>query len=323
MENFEIIDAHIHMAKTLEEEINWWKIPGRGIRERWASPEGSAARMDRYGISKMVVLVILPSFSRPSLAEKGRIETLPEKERREGENKFVQQFSPIIRDRNEWVCQTGQRFPRLIPFICMAKDLGDSKAMVEELTLRFKQGARGVKLHPGMHCFYPNDQEFWPMYEKCQELGLPVLADSGPWDVPRILAGSTAHLHQKQKDYGEPNNFEKVLKDFPRLTLVLAHLGSAWWDERVELAQKYPNVYFDISQGFCAPDHAPHAPHRGLAEEDAVRIMRKIGIERIMFGTDGPSVLIEPQMQSFLRLPLNDEEKRMLLAENAKRILNI
>ena len=34
MENLEIIDAHIHMAKTLEEEINWWKIPGRGIRER-------------------------------------------------------------------------------------------------------------------------------------------------------------------------------------------------------------------------------------------------------------------------------------------------
>ena len=161
------------------------------------------------------------------------------------------------------------------------------------------------------------------MYEKCQELGLPVLADSGPWDVPRILVGPASHLHQKRKDYGEPKNFEEVLKDFPKLTLVLAHFGSAWWDVRVELAQKYPNVYFDISQGFCAPDHTPHAPHRGLAEEDAVRIMRKIGIERIMFGTDGPAVPIEPQMQSFLRLPLNDEEKRMILAENAKRILNI
>ena len=94
-------------------------------------------------------------------------------------------------------------------------------------------------------------------------------------------------------------------------------------DVRVELAQKYPNVYFDISQGFCAPDHIPHAPHRGLAEEDAVRIMRKIGIERIMFGTDGPAVQFEPQMQSFLRLSLSDEERRMILVENAKRILNI
>lgn len=29
MENFEIIDAHVHMAKTLEEEINWRKTPIR------------------------------------------------------------------------------------------------------------------------------------------------------------------------------------------------------------------------------------------------------------------------------------------------------
>ncbi len=323
MENFEIIDAHIHMAKTLEEEINWWKIPGRGIRERWASPEASAARMDRNGISKMVVLVILPTFLRPSLAEKGRIEALPEKEFREGESKFVQQLSPIIRDRNEWVCQVGKKNPRLIPYICMAKDLGDSKAMVDELTLRYKQGARGVKLHPGMHAFYPDDQEFWPMYAKCQELGLPVLSDSGPWDRPRILVGSAAHIHQKRKDYGEPKNFEKVLKDFPKLTLVMAHLGSAWWDVRVELAQKYPNLYFDFSQGFAAPDHIPHAPHRALAEEDAIRIMRKIGIGRIMFGTDGPAVPIEPQMEAFLRMPLTDDERRMILAENAKRILKI
>ncbi len=321
MENFEVIDAHIHMAKSLEEEINWWRVPGRSIHDRWGSPEGSVAYMERNGISKMVVLVILPSFSRPSLAEKERLEGLAEKERREGENKFVQQFSPIIRDRNQWVCQVSQRFPRLIPFVCMAKDLGDSKAIVEELTLRFGQGAKGVKLHPGMHCFYPNDRELWPMYQQCQQLGLPVLADSGPWDVPRVIVGAASHLHQPRKDYGEPNNFEEVLRDFPRLTLVLAHLGSAWWDERVELALKYPNVYFDISQGFAAPDRM--RSHRGLPEEDAVRIMRKIGIERIMFGTDGPAAPIEPQREQFFRLPLEDEEKRMILAENAKRILNI
>lgn len=323
MGEFEIIDAHIHMAKTLEEEINWWKIPGRSIYQRWAWPEGSIAHMDRNGISKMVVLVILPTFSRPPLAEKERNEALPEKERREGENKFIQQLSPIIRDRNEWICKTAQLFPRLIPYVCMAKDLGDSKAMVEELTVRYKQGARGVKMHPGMHCFYPDDQEFWPMYAKCQELGLPIISDSGPWNRPRILVGSAAHIHEKRKDYGEPKNFEKVLKDFPKLTLVLAHLGSAWWDERVELAQKYPNVYFDISQGFAAPDHVPHASHRALAEEDAVRIMRKIGTERILFGTDGPAVPIEPQMEAFLRMPLTEAERQMILAENAERILKI
>lgn len=161
------------------------------------------------------------------------------------------------------------------------------------------------------------------MYEKCQEFGLPIVADSGPWERPRILVGSAAHIHQSRKDYGEPQNFEKVLQAFPKLTLIMAHLGSAWWDERVELAQKYPNLYFDISQGFSAPDHIPASPHRALAEEDAIRIMRKIGIERIMFGTDGPAATLEPQMESLLRMPLRDVEKQMILAENAKKIMKI
>ncbi|HUU65167.1 MAG TPA: amidohydrolase family protein, partial [Dehalococcoidales bacterium] len=121
----------------------------------------------------------------------------------------------------------------------------------------------------------------------------------------------------------EPKNFARVLEAFPRLTVILAHLGSAWWDERVELAQKYPNVYFDTSQGFSATDRIPHSPHRGLAEEDVVRVFRKIGVERIMFGTDFPAISPQPQLEQLLRIPLTDEEKRMILSENAKRILHI
>jgi predicted TIM-barrel fold metal-dependent hydrolase len=64
-------------------------------------------------------------------------------------------------------------------------------------------------------------------------------------------------------------------------------------------------------------------PHRGLAEEDAVRIIRKIGVERIMFGSDGPALDRMPQLEQILRIPLNNQEKRMILSENAKRILHI
>lgn len=153
------------------------------------------------------------------------------------------------------------------------------------------------------------------------------MADSGPWPTQHTLAEYPAFLSAtaktKASDYGEPKNFAKVAEAFPRLTLILAHLGSAWWDERVELGQRYPNVYFDTAQGFSAPDRIPYSPHRGLAEEDVPRIFRKIGVERILFGTDFAAVAPQPQLEQILRLPLTDREKQMVLAGNAKRLLRL
>ena len=199
--------------------------------------------------------------------------------------------------------------------------------MVDEVTLRFHQGAKGVKFHPGMFSFFPTDERYWPVYEKCQELGLPIVSDSGPYPHSPVLASYPMPIIEKNYvktvDYAEPKNFTGVLEAFPRLTIVLAHLGSAWWDERIELAQKYPNVFFDTSQAFSASDMLPITPRRSLAEEDAVRVMRKVGVDRIMFGSDFCPIPTQPQLEQILRLELTDEEKRLILSENAKRILKL
>jgi predicted TIM-barrel fold metal-dependent hydrolase len=158
-------------------------------------------------------------------------------------------------------------------------------------------------------------------------MGLPLLADSGAWPTPHVLVEFPSPVvvvaQQDVIDYAEPKNWAKVAETFPRLKIVLAHLGSAWWDERVELAQKYPNIYFDTSQGFAAPDRIPYSTYRGLAEADVPRIFRKIGMDRILFGTDFPALAPQPQLEQMIRLPLTDEEKQKVLAGNAKRVYNI
>ena len=325
MDDFEIIDAHVHLARSLEEETDSWIYPGLRARDRWATPEKAVEYMGRNGISKMVVLILITPMYRAHLEEKAKLLELPDEQQHNEARRIGQQAGPLIREMNQWGCEMSRRFPRLIPFICISNDLGDAEAILEEVVLRASQGAKGVKLHPGIFSVFPDDEELWPMYQKCQEMELPVLADSGPWPTSNVLTTYRLSypMSQSNRDYGEPNNFARVLEAFPRLTLILAHLGDAWWDERVELAQKYPNVYFDTSRGFSSPDRIPASPHRRLAEEDTVRIMRKIGVERIMFGTDSPGNTPEPQLEQLLRLPLNDEEKRMILSENAKRILHI
>jgi len=327
MDDFEIIDTHGHMVRTLEEEVNYFVVPGRRACNRYATPEKAIEYMDRNGISKMVFLTLIPRQYRGPLVAKAKLAGLPEAQRRKEEKKIAEQIGPLMREINEWGCQVGKRFPRLFPFSSISRELGDAKAIAREVELRASQGAKGIKLHPGMFSHFPDDEEMWPAYEKCQALGLPIVADSGLWPAPHVLVEFPSPVvtseQQAVVDYAEPKNWARVLEAFPRLTAVLAHLGAAWWDERVELAQKYPNVYFDTAQGFAAPDRVPYCPHRGLAEGDAVRIFRKIGVERILFGTDFPGIPPQPQLEQILRLPLTDKEKRLILAENAKRILHI
>jgi predicted TIM-barrel fold metal-dependent hydrolase len=327
MADFEIIDAHIHLARTLDEESNYWLFPGRRSCDRYGTPEKAVEYMEREGISRMVYMVLIPRQYRGPLIEKNKLTSLPEKQRREEEKKISEKVAPKMREMNEWGCEVARRFPQLVPFICISPELGGAEGMVKEVELRASQGAKGIKLHPGMFAFFPYDEVMFPAYEKCQELGLPVLADSGAWPTPHVLSEypSPVLLMEGQTgvQYGEPANWAKAAEAFPRLTIVMAHLGSAWWDERVELAQKYPNIYFDTSQGFSAPDRIPYSPHRGLAEMDVPRIFRKIGMDRILFGTDFPALAPQPQVEQIMRLPLTDEEKQKVLAGNAKRVYRI
>ncbi len=327
MADFEIIDAHTHLARTPEEERNWWLLPGRRACDRYGAPEKAVEYMKREGISKMVVLTLIPRQDRGPLVEKAKLASLPEKQRREQEKKIGEQVAPKMREMNEWGCELSKRFPQMVSFSCISPDMGGAQEIVKEVELRASQGAKGIKLHPGMFCFFPDDEVMFPAYEKCQELGLPVLADSATWPTPHVLTVFPSPVAMTVQydviDYGEPKNWARVAETFPRLSIVLAHLGSAWWDERVEMAQKYPNIYFDTSQGFSAPDRIPYSAHRGLAEADVPRIFRKIGTDRILFGTDFPALEPQPQIEQLIRMPLTDEEKRMILAENAKRVLRL
>jgi len=324
MDDFEIIDVHTHLARSISEEEKRMTIPGRRRRDRWATPETAISFMDWEGISKAVVLHLPPLPTRELRMEAER-EKLPQLNRSQQHKlqKITQDTGSIVREFNQWGCEVGNSFPRLIPFICLAPNLGDSEGMVKELTKGVEQGAKGIKLHPGVFYFFPDDQKLWPVYQKCQELGLPIIADSAPWPGFHTLTAYRMQVPGTTIQYGEPQNFAKVLDKFSDLILILAHLGSAWWDERVELAIKYPNVYFDTAQGFQSPDQIPYHPRRGLAEEDAVRIIRKIGVERVMFGSDGPAHDRLPQLEQLLRLSLSDQEKQLILSGNAKRLLHL
>jgi predicted TIM-barrel fold metal-dependent hydrolase len=319
-EEFEIIDAHVHLHRNVTQEKQSFFIPGRRDRDRWGNAESIIAYMDREGISKTVCLNLFPTEPmRDFLMSKIPAED-QEKSSESVKAQVEKELASRLRRHNEWLCAVSMENPRIVAGIGIQKLLTPEE-MVEEVEARAAQGAKTVKLLPGMFRHFPNDRAFWPLYEKCQEIGMPVTLDSG----------TLGELSPEGVYYGEPANFVEVLESFPKLTVVMCHLASAFWDQRVEMAQRFSNLFFDMSGSFNRPPNGEwmlepiiaRDAHRACAEEDAVRIIRKVGVARIMWGTDGPAVMARSGIEQVLRLDLTDEEKRKILAQNAKRIYEI
>ncbi len=94
---------------------------------------------------------------------------------------------------------------------------------------------KGVKLHPSVG-WYPNEPCAYRVYEKCRELGLPVLIHSGP-EIPP--------MYQK---YADPVFFDEIATDFfPDLKIIMAHAGMSEWEEAALLGGSNPNLYFDFA----------------------------------------------------------------------------
>jgi predicted TIM-barrel fold metal-dependent hydrolase len=309
--DLDIIDAHVHMYRSLGLEKQNVQDPGRRDRDRWGNPDAITAFMDREGISKIVCLPNFPTRQMRQTLVAQIPADRPAAELEAARTGVEDELRGRVRRQNEWLTQLATTNPRLVPAVGVQK-LFSPAEMEEEVRLRASQGARTVKLLPGFYFEYPNDPAFWPMYRAAEELGLAITSDTG-----------TLGLQESGECYGEPVRFAAVLQSFPRLKIVMAHFPSAFWDERVELAQQFPNLYFDLSGSFDAPHMEVRDEHRALNIADAERVLRKVGVQRFMFGSDGPRFKFQPALEQILALRLSTDEKRAILADNARRIYGI
>src|SRR6202451_1529137 len=53
------------------------------------------------------------------------------------------------------------------------------EAAVEEVTQIAAAGLRGVKFHPSLQAFAPDDPAYWPIFAECERLGLLSLFPTG------------------------------------------------------------------------------------------------------------------------------------------------
>ncbi len=119
--------------------------------------------------------------------------------------------------------------------------------------------------------------------------------------------------------WAEPASFANLVRAFPDLVQILAHLGGGTWRHTAGFASSFKSVFFDLSE-IIAWVGAPKAPSR----EDLARLILSIGPERVMLGTDFPWYELAHTAELVLDLPLlTEDQKTAILGANAARILRI
>ncbi len=296
MPDYPVIDAHIHTYRT--EAMGWQAQQGAGQSGHAGTVEeylGLMADDDGGGIEMAVMVNMTPvADMRDAMTSRGSTE-----------EEASAQAIERLRRRNVWTCEVAREKKQLLPYVSVDPSMGEEGA-VAEVKARVEEGARGIKLHPANQRYMPTDRRLWPLYEEAERLELPIISHSG------------VHFDPDAPPYARPGNFREVLDSFPRLTLVLAHLGQGFLDDSFAMAERYPNLYFDSSMAVSGSQDPP-----AMSDEDTVAAIRRLGVERVLFGSDWPWGHPLRDAGRIRRLPLSEDEKRLLLRDNARRVLRL
>ncbi|MEU5259192.1 amidohydrolase family protein [Amycolatopsis sp. NPDC021455] len=124
----------------------------------------------------------------------------------------------------------------------------------------------GVKLYPPCG-FELDDERLLPLWQHCNDNGIPVLTHSGP-SLPRLA---------RARRY--PHSLETVVRRFPDIRIALAH-GMVWdLEGTVRLLQQYPgNLYADISSFHQLSEDELELMLEGCAKVPG----------QVLFGSDAP-----------------------------------
>jgi predicted TIM-barrel fold metal-dependent hydrolase len=241
-----LVDAHVHVARLRTLSADWqdWarKFGASTPMHELFEPDGTPVpeALDRHFGDQGVDHVLLFSEYSPKATGIQPIEDV----------------LPLVKENPA----------RFHPVACINPHLHYPPA--RELARQVELGAVAVKIHPVHGGFEASDRMLYPAYAWAEQQQLPVIVHCGT----STFAGSV-------NAYADPVLLDPVFRDFPDLTVVLAHGGRGWWYQQAAfLALMKPNVWLEVSG--LPPQRLPDYYGSSL---------RRLA-DKMIFGTDWPGV---------------------------------
>ncbi len=195
---------------------------------------------------------------------------------------------------NEFISRSVKSDPeRFIGFGTLHPLSENIEQEVEEI---ISLGLKGIKIHPDFQKFDLDSPAAMKMFE--------IVGDRLPFLI---------HMGDKRYTYSAPSKLKVVMKQFPKVRVIGAHLGG-WtvWDEAVKELADTENLFVDCSSSLYF-----------LSPKRAAEIIHIYTPERVFYGTDYPMWDLSEELERFDALPLSDGDKQKILWDNAQEYFGL
>ncbi len=209
---------------------------------------------------------------------------------------------------NEEVIQFAERNSDVaIPFASIDPNRGQ-EGVREAKRLVAEGKIRGLKLHPPVQKFVPNDQLAYPLYEIFAEARLPVIFHTGHSGIGTGMPGGGG----VRLKYGHPMPIDDVAVDFPTMPIIMAHPSFPWQDEAISICLHKSSVYIDLS-GWSPKYFSP----------TLIQYANTLLKNKVLFGSDYPLLTPDRWLADFEKISIREEVRPLILKENALKLFGL
>ena len=202
-------------------------------------------------------------------------------------------------------------YSNILSFGAMHPDYENYK---DEIFRLKELGIKGIKLHPDYQNTFFDDPKIINILDEAFKQDMIVVVHAGlDIGLPEPIHTGISQILNVINHFGDRAS-----------KLVLAHTGGwALWDEVLDkIAGK--NVYMDISFSLGSTKRKSDGSELKLIDDDMlIKIVRKHGADKVLFGTDSPWGDHKMMLDKFLSLPFTHVEQDKILYQNAKKLLGI
>ena len=206
---------------------------------------------------------------------------------------------------NEQVAAAGTAYPEQLLYFGSVDPSGSIRRAVAEVEHAVKDlGCRGIVLEPGFCSppLMPDAASLYPIYDRCEELGVPVAITQSFEGGPRVR-------------YASPDGIDNAAHDFPSLNFIIVHASYPYILEAASVCclnlnvWLLPDLYMNVST----------IPGRSLYAE-ALKITQG---RRMLFGSAYPYRSLRQSVEGLRSLDIPEPFFRKITHDNAVELLGL